>query len=160
MNTISACQSSEQYSNKLYQSAFLTLRIYKVKWITANNCGKPKWHSFTPSLSWKREILGLDIVSQNVPKKTYYWTKMGDLGIIFLRRSCLIHWLFWYQLLQPHIVGSTFVCRSVFFFFGGGGHPVYFPCINGFPKEHAALVISFYKRNLFWTCISRLHKVM
>ena len=34
---------------------------------TAHNCDKPKWHSFTPSLSWKGEILGLDIVSQNVP---------------------------------------------------------------------------------------------
>ena len=43
------------------------MRIDKVKWITAHNYGQPKWHSFTPSLSWKRKILGLDIVSQNVP---------------------------------------------------------------------------------------------
>ena len=36
-------------------------------WITAHNYGTPEWHSFSPSLSWKGEILGLDIVSQNVP---------------------------------------------------------------------------------------------
>ena len=42
------------------------MRIDKVKWITARNSGKPKWHSFTPSLSWKGKILGLNIVSENV----------------------------------------------------------------------------------------------
>ena len=35
----------------------------------AHNCGRPKWHSFKPSLSWKGPILGLDIVSRNVPYK-------------------------------------------------------------------------------------------
>ena len=40
-------------------------RIDKVDWITAHNYGKPKWHSFTPSLKVKRGVLGLDIVSQN-----------------------------------------------------------------------------------------------
>ena len=42
------------------------MRIDKGKWITAY-CGKPKWYSFTPSLSWKSEILGLDLVSEIVP---------------------------------------------------------------------------------------------
>ena len=31
------------------------------------NYGQSEWHSFTPSLSWKGENLGLHIVSQNVP---------------------------------------------------------------------------------------------
>ena len=42
------------------------MRIDNVNWITAHNYGKPKWHSFSPSLNWKGKILGLDIVSQNV----------------------------------------------------------------------------------------------
>ena len=45
----------------------LTMHVNKVKWINAHNCGKPKWHSFTPTLSWKEKFWGLDIVSQNVP---------------------------------------------------------------------------------------------
>ena len=65
--------------------------VYIVKWITAYNCGKPKWHTFTYSL---------DIVSQNVPYHNYA-TKIADLGIIFLRRSNIIHW---YQLLHAHNV--------------------------------------------------------
>ena len=65
--------------------------------------------SFTPSLIWKGEILG-DIVSQNMPSKTNYRTKIGNLGIIFLRRNNLKQW---YQLLHPHIAGSM---RSIFFF--------------------------------------------
>ena len=45
------------------------MRIAKVKWIRAHKPGKPKLHSFTPSLSWKGIILDLDkyIVSKNVP---------------------------------------------------------------------------------------------
>ena len=41
--------------------------IDKVNWITAHKYYKPKLHSFTPSFSWKGEILDLDIVSQNLP---------------------------------------------------------------------------------------------
>ena len=41
--------------------------------------------------------------------------QIADLGIIFFRRSYLIHW---YQLLHPHVVGSI-----LFRFFLG--HPVY-----------------------------------
>ena len=43
------------------------MRIDKVKWITAHNYGKPKWHSFKPSFSWKGEFFYLSIVSQNLP---------------------------------------------------------------------------------------------
>ena len=43
------------------------MRIDNVKWITARNCGKPKWHSFASSLGWKGKIVELDIVLQNVP---------------------------------------------------------------------------------------------
>ena len=90
------------------------MRIVKVNWITAHNYGKSKWHSFSPSLSWKGEILGIDIVSQNVPKKRNYWTKMADLGIIFLRRSYLI---FLDQLLYPLLVGIMpfrFFCATLY----------------------------------------------
>ena len=109
-------------AHSLHQKPLLTMRIDKVKWITAHNCGKPKWHSFTPSLSWKGKILGLDIVSQNVPLKTNYWTKIADLGIIFLRRRYLTHW---YQLLYriPHIVGSMpfrFFWATLYFGKSGG----------------------------------------
>ena len=49
--------------HSLHQNPLVTMRIDKAKWTTAPNCGKPKWHSFKPSLSWKGTILGLDIVS-------------------------------------------------------------------------------------------------
>ena len=49
------------------QPARVIMRIDKVNWITAHNYGKPKKHLFKPSLSWKWEILDLDVVSQNVP---------------------------------------------------------------------------------------------
>ena len=97
------------------RNPLLAMRIDKVKWITAHNCGKPNWHLFT-FIQLKRENLGLDFVSQNVSYKTNYWTKLGDLGIIFLRRSYLIHWS---QLLHPYIVGSMPFC-----FFSGP------PCIE------------------------------
>ena len=42
------------------------MRIDKVEWITAHNCGKPNME-FTSCLSWKVKIWGLDIASQNVP---------------------------------------------------------------------------------------------
>ena len=41
------------------------MRIDKVEWIICSHCGKPKWHSFKPSLSW---------------------TKIADPGILFLRK--------------------------------------------------------------------------
>ena len=77
-----------------HKPATVTMHIGKVKCITAHNCDKPKWHSSSPSLSWKGKMLGLDIVSQSVPKKTIYWTKIANLVS--------------YQLLAlpPHIVGS------------------------------------------------------
>ena len=48
------------------QPARLKMCIDKVEWISAHNYDKPKWHSCTPSFSWKGKILDLDIVSQNV----------------------------------------------------------------------------------------------
>ena len=36
---------------------------HKVKWSTAHNCGKPKWHSLTPSLIWKGKMC--TVVSSN-----------------------------------------------------------------------------------------------
>ena len=59
------------------------MRIDKVEWITAHNCGKPKWHAFTPSLSWKGKSLGLYIVSQNVPSKTTTEPKLVILVSFF-----------------------------------------------------------------------------
>ena len=44
-----------------------TMRIDKVKWITARSCGKPKCHSYASTLGWKGKIFELDIVSQNLP---------------------------------------------------------------------------------------------
>ena len=41
------------------RSPLVTMRIEEVKRITAHNNGKPKWHSFTSSLSCKRENFGL-----------------------------------------------------------------------------------------------------
>ena len=40
------------------RNQLVTMRNDKVKWISPHICGKPKWHSFTPSLSWKGRILG------------------------------------------------------------------------------------------------------
>ena len=37
--------------NLFTKNPLVTMRIDKVKWITAHNCGKPKWHSFTGSFS-------------------------------------------------------------------------------------------------------------
>ena len=33
-------------------------RFNRVKWITAHNCGKPKWHSFKPGFALKRGNFG------------------------------------------------------------------------------------------------------
>ena len=78
------------------QTRSWTMRIDKVKWITARSCGKQEWHSFasinTYSIGWKGKILELDIASQNMPLNRNYWTKIADLGIFFLRRSYFIHW--------------------------------------------------------------------
>ena len=40
------------------------MRIDKVNWITAHKCGKPKWHSFSPSLSWKEYFGPWDCVTK------------------------------------------------------------------------------------------------
>ena len=110
-------QVSQHSSNFLCQCALLRgsfwckeFALIKLLGLLLTTMASQKWHSLTPSLSWKGNILGLDIVSQNVPYKTKYWTKNRcDLGIIFLRRSYPKHW---YQLFDPHIAGS--ICSSVF----------------------------------------------
>ena len=52
----------------------------------------------------KRENLGhRHCLTRYALENKLYWTIIADLGIIFLRRSYLIHW---YQILHPHIVGS------------------------------------------------------
>ena len=65
------------------RNLLVTMRIDKVNLITAHNCGKPKWHSFTPSLSWKGRILGLNIVSQMCPRTQTTWPKLLILVSFF-----------------------------------------------------------------------------
>ena len=48
---------------------FLTMRIDKVKWMTAHNCGKQKWHSFMLSLSWKGKFWVLTLSHKICPRK-------------------------------------------------------------------------------------------
>ena len=101
------------------RNPLVTTCIDKVKWITAHNCGKPKWHSFTPKLSWKGKIWGLDIVSQNAPYKTNYWSKIADL--LFSQEKLP------YTLIP--VIASTHRGKYAvpLFFLGGGGvgNPVY-----------------------------------
>ena len=53
--------------HSLHQKPLVAIRIDKINWITAQNYGKSKWHSFKTGFSWKGENLDLDVVSQNVP---------------------------------------------------------------------------------------------
>ena len=50
-------------SMRIVTSEFLLYRMHidKENWIIVSNYGKPKWQSFSPSLSWKGNILGPDI---------------------------------------------------------------------------------------------------
>ena len=110
--------------------------VNNARWqITAHSCGKLKWHSFTSSLSRKGKMFGLDIVSQNVPFKTNYWTKIADLGTIFLRSYLIL----WYQLLHPHIV------RSMPF------HFFFLATVYSGPGE---MLGQF--RETLWSCVMRL----
>ena len=43
------------------------MRIDKVEWITAHNCGKPKMEFIHVLFKLTGKIWGLDIASQNVP---------------------------------------------------------------------------------------------
>ena len=46
------------------------MRIVRVNWITAHNCGRPKWHSFASSLSWTEIFWGATILSDKMgPRK-------------------------------------------------------------------------------------------
>ena len=53
------------------RNLLLTMRIDKVKWITAHNCGKPKWHSFTLSLSWLPTLFNLSYLYMNLTDTLY-----------------------------------------------------------------------------------------
>ena len=64
-NPINFINAHSLHQNPALNNAHCDIDI--VKWITAHNCGKPTWHSFKTSFSWKGKILGVDIVSQNVP---------------------------------------------------------------------------------------------
>ena len=90
------------------------MRIDKVDWITAQNCGKLKLHSFTPCLSWKGKLLGLDIVSQNVicPRKQTTEPKFMKLVILvsFYSGDVISYTESSYCI---HILRE--VCRSLFF---------------------------------------------
>ena len=94
------------------------MHIDKVNWITAHNCGKPKWHSFSPKFKLKKENFGPRHCLTKCAQETNYWTKIADLGIILLRKN---YFIYWYQLLHPHIVGSTCIHTVPFLL----GHPVY-----------------------------------
>ena len=66
--------SSEQKSIQLCQCIFLhelvqRMHIDKVNWITAHNYGKPKYHSFTPSLSWKGNFGASTLSHKMCPRK-------------------------------------------------------------------------------------------
>ena len=84
------------------EKTLVTTRIDKVKWITAQICGKPKWHSFSRSLSWKRKIWALTLSHKMCPTKQTTEPK----------------WWSWYRFSQeklPHtlipVIASTY-CRK------------------------------------------------
>ena len=45
------------------------MHIDKVEWITAHNCGKPKWNSFKSSLSWKGNFEASTLPHKMCPRK-------------------------------------------------------------------------------------------
>ena len=103
------------------RNPLVTMCIDKVKWITAHNCGKPKWHSFTPKLSWKGKIWG----ARHCLTKCALQNKL-------LNQNC------WSSLFSGEVTSYTDtsycthtsweVCRSAFLGGWGGGEP----CILNF----------------------------
>ena len=79
------------------------MHIDKVNWITVRNYGKPKWHSFSPSSSWKGKFWASTLSGKMCPRKQTTELKLLSLVSFFFRRRYLI---FWYQLLHPCIMGS------------------------------------------------------
>ena len=82
------------------------MHIDKVNWITAYHYDKPKWHSFSPSLSWKQE----NVKPRHCLAKCALENKLLNqnyLGIIFVRKL-------------PHtlipVIASTY-CGSMLFRF-------------------------------------------
>ena len=101
-----------QWSIELFSRIVMRcmMHIDKVNLITAHNYGKLKRHPFSPKFNaWKGKFWASTLSHKMCPRKhcKLVWTKIADLGIVFLRWSYLIHW---YQLLHPHIVGSM-SCR-------------------------------------------------
>ena len=98
------------------RTPLVTVHIHKVKWITAHNCGKPKWHSFMPSLGWKGKIWGLNIFSQKCALENKLLNQNCWSWCHFFSGEVPSNT--WYHFLHPHIVGSM-----LFHFFYGP------PCI-------------------------------
>ena len=78
------------------------MRINKVNWITAHNCGKPKWHSFTTSLRWKGKFWASTLSHKMCPRKQTTELKLLILVTFFSDTSYCIH-----IMLE--------VCRSIFY---------------------------------------------
>ena len=74
------------------------MRIDKDEWITADNYGQPKMEFSDDQFKLKRANMRPRHCLTKCSIENY-WTKIDDLGIIFLRRGYLIHW---YQLLHPY----------------------------------------------------------
>ena len=56
-------------AHSLHQRPALTMRIDKVKWITAHNYGRPKYHAFTSSLGWNVTFFALTLSLKMGPRK-------------------------------------------------------------------------------------------
>ena len=90
------------------RNPLITIRINKVKWITAHNCGKPTWHSFSPSLMLRRENVG-----------PWHCLTKCALGNKLLNPNC---WS-WYHLSREELPHTSYcihilqkVCCSIFFY--------------------------------------------
>ena len=101
----------------LYTSdPLVTMRIDKIKWITAHNCGNSKEHSFKPRFSWKGEFWTLSNI---------YFVDIVSLKICPIENKLNPDWNWsWYHFSQkkiPHplipVIASTLlweICCSAF----------------------------------------------
>ena len=121
----------------------LTMRIGKVKWITAHNCSRPKSHSFTSSLCWK-------------VKKFWY----------HFYQEKLLHTLI-------PVIASTYcgkyavrffsgpLCIMTSFFFFGGGGLIWLQIRSLFfrkKKVVATLYIFWHLQDRFFHRVSIIHR--
>ena len=79
------------------------MHINKVNWNTVHNYGKPKWHSFSPSLGWKGIIWALTLSHKMSPRKQATEPKFWSWYNFSQEKSLHIHW---YQLLHSQILES------------------------------------------------------